>query len=79
MGDALKGLVFGMLLGASFGFGIDFFTQGPPYYFGLEFTAAGALIVGLHFAICGYLWGERFFDWLGDNWHHFLHFDWWIH
>ena len=78
MGDALKGLIFGVLIGGSIGFGFDFFTPAPPYYFGLEFTAAGAGVFGFLFALCGFLWGERFFDWLGDYWHHFLPFDWWI-
>lgn len=63
MGDVVKGLLLGLLLGASGGFGLGLWL--PLLLFPGDFLVAGALVGG----VCGYIWGDDFFDWVKDYWH----------
>jgi hypothetical protein len=65
--DAIKGLVLGAILGGFAGLGICIWLIAETLLFPGDTMVAGALICGF----CGYRWGDDFFDWLSDNWHHF--------
>ncbi len=63
--DGIKGLVVGAILGGLAGLGVCFWLLAETPFFPGDTIVAGALI-------CGYRWGDDFFDWLNDYWHHFI-------
>lgn len=64
MSDAVKGALWGILLGTSLGLGICVWILVDP----LLFTGDTILIGGIFGAIAGCLWGEAFFDFVKDYW-----------
>lgn len=62
--DGIKGLIIGAVLGALVGLGVCVWLITETLLFPGDTMVAGALICG----VCGYVWGDDFFDWLKDNW-----------
>jgi hypothetical protein len=63
MGEVVKGLLLGALLGTGGGFGLSWWWS--PLLFPGDFVVAGAVVGG----VCGFIWGDDFFDWIRDYWH----------
>ena len=64
MGDAIKGALFGMLLGAGAGLGVCIWLIAEPIFF----PGDTLLIGGGSGAVAGVIWGEDFFDFVKDYW-----------
>jgi hypothetical protein len=68
MGNAIKGLIWGVFLGGLAGLGVCIWLISETLLFPGDTMVAGALICGT----CGYIYGDSFFEWLKDNWNSFV-------
>ncbi len=68
MRDAVKGLILGAFLGGIAGLGACIWLITETLIFPGDTMVAGALICG----VCGFVWGDEFFEWVRDHWPHFL-------
>ena len=66
--DGIKGMIVGALLGGLAGLGVCVWLLPEAPLFPGDTMVAGTILCGF----CGYRWGDDFFDWLKDNWHHFI-------
>lgn len=62
--DGIKGLFVGALLGAVAGLSVCVWLLTETLLFPGDTILLGAIIG----TVCGYLWGDDFFDWVKDNW-----------
>lgn len=66
MENAIKGLIVGAALGAFVGLGLGLWLLAEPLFFPGDTMLIGGISCGL----CGYLWGDEFFDTLLEYWRH---------
>ncbi len=66
--DGIKGLFVGAILGGLVGLSVCVWLLSETLFFPGDTMVVGALICGY----CGFRWGDDFFDWLKDYWHHFI-------
>ena len=67
MTDAIKGLILGGILGALTGLGTCIWIIDGTWLFPGDTIVIGAAVCGS----CGFLFGDRFFEFMGDNWRWF--------
>lgn len=67
MGNAIRGLVVGALLGGLGGLGACIWLIPNTIFFQGDTMLAGAVVCGA----CGYKWGDEFFEWLNQHLHWF--------
>jgi O-antigen/teichoic acid export membrane protein len=61
-GGGFVGLIFGLVIGGALGFGWSHYLDGSLW---------GIVVGGLVVGILGFVFGDRFWLWLGRNFRHF--------
>lgn len=68
MFDAIKGIIIGAGMGGLAGLGVCIWLLPENLFFPGDTMLVGAIVCG----VLGHIYGDSFFEWLGENWHHWI-------